>query len=174
MSDSSSKTVDMAVTRKNARHDMITGIVLLAFAVFMFVASFDIPLDDEEALGPQFFPQSICILLGLISSIFIAQGLKGKSAPGDNSQFELSDFIRVVIPLAILAGAYLWLLVLFGFLIATTLALYIAFLLFNVKGIKLLIFPPIIAVVFYLAFFVLLGIFEPPAQIFSLSQLWAS
>ena len=62
---------------ERARH-VIVGLALIAIAGFFHYSSFSISLDfvDEEGMGPQFFPQAICIALALFR-------LREQAAPGN-------------------------------------------------------------------------------------------
>ncbi|WP_165839987.1 tripartite tricarboxylate transporter TctB family protein [Motiliproteus coralliicola] len=162
-----------AKTRRTARHDLIAGLVLIALSLFLFSASFDIPMEsDDDGIGPRFFPQSICMLLAALGLVMALQGARKKSAPGDNSIFYGEVFVAKVLPLAVLSFVYLWLFVQFGYLLSTLVALYAAFLLFGVRGKGLVLMPPLMTVLFYYLFFGLMGVFEPPAEIFNLTDLF--
>lgn len=173
MTESLSKAND-EVVRRNARHELVVGLVLLGLALFMYFSANAITLDEDEAgLGPRFFPQMICIAMGAIGLVLAVQGARGRCAPGDSSEFSFGEFLTIALPLTLISIAYLWLFNAFGYLVSTVITLYVAFIFFGVRGLKLLILPPIVAGVFYVAFFHLLGIFEPPAQIFDIKTLFS-
>ena len=61
--------------RATARHDLATGLAIVALAVFLFVESLGIPVDPEDAgLGSRFFPQSICGLMAVLGAILAFNG----------------------------------------------------------------------------------------------------
>ncbi|MGY0217156.1 tripartite tricarboxylate transporter TctB family protein [Endozoicomonadaceae bacterium StTr2] len=155
-----------------ARHNLVTGLVLVALAAFLFNASLDIPLDDSgDGIGPRFFPQAICLLLGILGGIMAFQGNMKQIAPGDLSIFEAGVFTRKVLPLVLVCAVYLWLFSLFGYVLSTAVALIIACYLFGVRGRALAILPILLSFVFYYLFFGLMGVFEPPADLFNIMDL---
>lgn len=153
--------------RSTARHDLATGLAIVALAVFLFIESLGIPVDAEDAgLSSRFFPQSICGLMAVLGAILAFNGARGQSAPDDKTTFKSNIFISKVLPLSVLSFAYVWLFQLFGYTTATLITLYIASYLFGVRGRALLILSPIMSLLFYYLFFGLMGVFEPPAEIF--------
>ncbi|WP_027856514.1 tripartite tricarboxylate transporter TctB family protein [Marinobacterium jannaschii] len=153
--------------RMTARHDLATGLVIVALAIFLFVESLSIPVDPEEpGLSSRFFPQSICGLMALLGTILAFNGARGRAAPDDKTTFAGSVFVRKVLPLSALSFAYVWLFQLFGYTTATLITLYIASYLFGVRGKALALLSPIMSLLFYYLFFGLMGVFEPPAEIF--------
>lgn len=157
-------------SRSNAHHDLITGLVLAGLALFMFMAAGDIPLDeDEEGLGPRFFPKAICLCLGGLGLLMVAQFFGKQKSDANNSIFDAREFFTIACPLVLISMAYLWLFTAFGYWISTTLALYAGFFFFGVRGHALVWIPIIVASIFYVLFFQLMGIFEPPSSIWQFS-----
>ncbi|MBN3560823.1 tripartite tricarboxylate transporter TctB family protein [Aliamphritea spongicola] len=157
------------------RADLVTGLVIMALAAFFFNETFAIPFDPEEGdISPRFFPQSICLMLGLLGGILAFQGGRGITAPDDNCSFDMQDFLFKVLPLSVLSFVYVWLFQGFGYILATIVTLAIACYLFGVRGLRLLILPPVVSVIFYYLFFGLMGVFEPPAEIFDLLAIFRS
>lgn len=155
------------VARKTARHDLGTGLALVALAAFLFVESFGIPVEPDDAgLSARFFPQSICGLMAVIGAILAFNGARGQAAPDDKTTFNHTIFVAKVLPLAVLSFVYVWLFKLFGYTTATLITLYIASYLFGVRGKPLMLLSPIMSLLTYYLFFGLMGVFEPPAQIF--------
>ncbi|MBE9398953.1 tripartite tricarboxylate transporter TctB family protein [Pontibacterium sp. N1Y112] len=153
--------------RKTARHDLATGLAILALAGFLFIESLDIPVDLEDAgLSARFFPQAICGLMAVLGAILAFNGARGQSAPDDKTTFDGKIFISKVLPLSVLSFAYVWLFQLFGYTTATLITVYIGSYLFGVRGKAFLLLSPIMSLLFYYLFFGLMGVFEPPAEIF--------
>ena len=54
-----------------SRKDQLSGLVFLAFSIFVYAASFSIKMSKADSLGPQFFPRVVSILMGVLSVIQI-------------------------------------------------------------------------------------------------------
>ncbi len=157
------------VTRATARHDLIVGLFLVALAGFLYVASFDIPPGyDDEAVGPRFVPQAICLLLGSIGAVIAFQGARGRPAPNDRTQFSGNRFLVDVAPLSLLSFVYVGLFYLLGYWLATVLLIIAGGFLFGIRGKALIIMPLIAGSVFYYLFFKLMRVFEPPAKLLNI------
>lgn len=171
MSVSAKKTED-DVARATARHDLAAGACLLIVSAVLFYASFDVPAGyDDEAVGPRFVPQAICLLLGTIGLVMAVQGLRGQPAPGDRTRFSGARFLQDVAPLSFVSFVYVGLFYLFGYWLATVLLILGGSLLFGVRGKALIIMPLIAGSVFYYLFFKIMRVFEPPAKLFNVLDL---
>lgn len=157
------------MAQRTARHNLIAGLVLAVIAAFLYWRSFAISLDfvDEEGIGPRFFPQAICIALGMLGLLMGWNGLRGQVAPADRSSFEAARFWRDAIPLFVLALAFIWCFQAFGYFTATLILIAVGLLVFAVRGRALLLMPPIAATVLYLIFFRIMRVYEPSATIFN-------
>lgn len=49
------------------KKDLLSGIVFLAFAVFVYAGSFSIKQTTSDVLGSRFFPQVVAVLIGILS-----------------------------------------------------------------------------------------------------------
>ena len=54
-----------------SRKDQLAGIVCLAFSIFVYAASYSIKMTKADSLGPQFFPQIVSIVMGILSLVLI-------------------------------------------------------------------------------------------------------
>ena len=54
-----------------SRKDQLSGIVFLAFSIFVYAASFSIKTSKADALGPQFFPRIVSAIMGVLAVIQI-------------------------------------------------------------------------------------------------------
>lgn len=159
--------------KRSARYDMIAGLALVGLAIFLLIASFDIPVEfGDSGIGPRSFPQAICGLIILIGMVLVVQGARGRIAPGDESSLEIMTFIKVVLPLVLLSFVYVLLFKLFGYVSSTLVILYAACFHFGVRGKALLILPLVVSAAFYYLFFGLMGVFEPPATLFNFIDLF--
>ena len=52
---------------KEKRNDIYSSIVLIIFAVFLFVGSWWIPPTTSDILGSRFFPRAIAVVIGCLS-----------------------------------------------------------------------------------------------------------
>lgn len=159
--------VQIEVTRKTARHNVFAGLALVVLAAFFFWKSFDISLDfvDEEGIGPRFFPQGICVALGLIGVTMVIFGLRVQVAPADKSSFDTKRFFADAVPLFALGLAFVWMFGAFGYVTACFVLLLVAAVIFAVRGPALILLPVCATVVLYLLFFKLMTVFEPAATI---------
>ena len=158
-----------ADTSRKHRADLVTGLVIFAIAAFFYNETFEIPVaPDEEDLSSRFFPQSICIILGALGALLVIQSIRGIQAPEDNTSFDMQDLLIRVLPLSLLSFLYVWLFKGFGYIPATLVLLYAGCFLFRVRGLQLVMLPPFATLLFYYLFFSLMGVFEPPAEIFDL------
>lgn len=159
--------VQIEVARRTARHNIFAGLALIALAAFFFWKSFNISLDfvDEEGIGPRFFPQAICVVLGLIGAVMIVFGLREQVAPADKTSFEAKRFFADAVPLFLLGLLFVWMFGAFGYVVACFVLLLIALMIFAVRGPALILLPACATVVLYLLFFKLMTVFEPSATI---------
>ncbi|WP_170423806.1 tripartite tricarboxylate transporter TctB family protein [Ruegeria arenilitoris] len=164
-----STEIDIEVVRKTARHNIFAGLALGALAAFFFWKSFAISLDfvDEEGIGPRFFPQSICLALGLIGATMVVFGLREQIAPADKSTFDAKRFFADAVPLFLLGLAFVWMFGAFGYVTACFVLLLVAAVLFAVRGPALILLPVCATAALYLLFFKVMTVFEPAATIFN-------
>lgn len=155
------------VARRTARHNIFSGIALGGLAAFFYWKSYAISLDfvDEEGIGPRFFPQAICIALGLIGAALVTFGLRGDTAPADKSTFDARRFFSDAVPLFVSGLAFVWLFGVFGYVVACLVLLLASAVLFGVRGQALVLLPVGATAVLYLLFFKLMNVFEPEATI---------
>ncbi len=160
------------VTRATARHDLVVGLFMAALAAFLYYATLDIPPGyDDEAVGPRFVPQAICILLGAIGAIIALQGLRGMPAPNAPTRFSSARFWVDVAPLSFISFVYVGMFALFGYWLSTAVLIFAGCILFGVRSRALVFLPLIAASLFYYIFFKLMRVFEPPAKLFNILDL---
>lgn len=129
-------------------NDLITGTILLALSIVMFVATFNIEALTDSRVGADFMPKIIAILIAIMSIPVIVNGFKGKkivksdekSAVSDDGEASISEakedtgnetsYISLVLTI-ILLFVYLFLIPIIGFLIATSAYLIVQMLLFS-------------------------------------------
>ncbi|MDF2886877.1 MAG: conserved rane protein of unknown function [Lacrimispora sp.] len=64
----------MIVSEK--KKNVYAGIVLLLFAIFIYVVSFWIPESKSDILGSRFFPRCTAILMGILSGILTLSSIE--------------------------------------------------------------------------------------------------
>lgn len=158
-----------------ARIDLAISAVVTAFALLVWWGT--VQIDTEAGLfeGPRLLPSivgtgllmlSAGLAVHAVSRMAVGAAVRGRADPVD-----LRGFVRVSAPLLVLLFSYVALLNGFGYLLATVLAAPAAFLLFGNRGpLQVLVLPIMLAVLFYVLFFHLLGMFDPPGTVLDLSQ----
>ena len=103
--------------------DGIAGLVLLGISLVLVVQSLSLPHLPIVPVGPGFYPRIVLVGLALASALLVVQDfLKGRAAtPALPAQPPVRRNYRIVVVAFAIVGAYVWLLPLLGFRIATTL-----------------------------------------------------
>jgi putative tricarboxylic transport membrane protein len=108
--------------------DGIAGLVLLGISLVLVVQSLSLPHLPIVPIGPGFYPRIVLVALALASALLVAQDvLKARRAAppvADSAQPPARRNYRIVVTAFAIVGAYVWLLPLLGFRIAT--ALFVA------------------------------------------------
>ncbi|WP_187399202.1 tripartite tricarboxylate transporter TctB family protein [Bradyrhizobium paxllaeri] len=94
--------------------------ILLAVSLFLLVKSFQLPSLPIVPVGPGFYPAIVLSLMAAASALLVVQDLLKRRAPADAGDAPRRNYRLVVIAFAIV-GAYVALLPLLGFRIATVL-----------------------------------------------------
>jgi putative tricarboxylic transport membrane protein len=102
--------------------DGIAGLVLLATSLFLLVKSFQLPSLPIVPVGPGFYPSIVLSFMATASALLVLQDLLKRRAPVIASAGDAPrrNYRLVVIAFAIV-GAYVVLLPLLGFRVATVL-----------------------------------------------------
>lgn len=145
--------------------DIIASIFIIAVAVLVFVLSFSIEQFEVSGVGAQFLPQVVSILFLLLGVILLKDGLKKSKTITitDKDKNSLADINAVMYTLVLLI-VYVALLNSVGYLIMTTVYLFLQFIIVSSKDkINLVLFGILSVVVslstyylFLLAFNVIL------------------
>lgn len=157
-----------------ARIDLAISVAIAAFGAAVWWGTLRIDTSAGLLEGPRLLPTLVASGLVVLSAglaVHAAGRLLARSPDGDGSSTaEWSGFIRVAAPLLALVFVYVALLNGFGYLLATALTAPTAFLLFGNRGWQQVVVLPVgLAVLFYVLFFQLLGMFDPPGAVFDLS-----
>ncbi|MDE5453145.1 hypothetical protein GWE18_09755 [Bradyrhizobium sp. CSA112] len=100
--------------------DGIAGLVLLAISLILLVKSFQLPSLPIVPVGPGFYPAIVLSLMAAASALLVLQDLLRRRAPAGVGDAPRRNYRLVVIAFAIV-GAYVVLLPLLGFRVATVL-----------------------------------------------------
>jgi putative tricarboxylic transport membrane protein len=100
--------------------DGITGLILLAISLFLLVKSYQLPSLPIVPVGPGFYPTIVLSFMAAASALLVLQDLLKGRAPAGAGAAPRRNYRLVVIAFAIV-GAYVVLLPLLGFRIATVL-----------------------------------------------------
>ncbi|MCA6116660.1 tripartite tricarboxylate transporter TctB family protein [Bradyrhizobium sp. WSM 1738] len=100
--------------------DGIAGLILLAISLFLLVKSFQLPSLPIVPVGPGFYPAIVLSLMATASALLVLQDLLKRRAPAGAVAAPRRNYRRVLIAFAIV-GAYVVLLPLLGFRVATAL-----------------------------------------------------
>jgi hypothetical protein len=101
--------------------DGITGLILLAVSLFLLVKSFQLPSLPIVPVGPGFYPAIVLSFMAAASALLVLQDiLKRRPVAAGTGDVPRRNYRVVVIAFAIV-GAYVMLLPLFGFRLATVL-----------------------------------------------------
>ncbi len=157
-----------------AMPDLWTGLVLIAVALALLIASFDIRVDEAGLVGPRAVPQAVCVLLliaGAALSIASARRAGQVRAPEPSARAEPSIPWRALL-LAALGLAFVPLFGAFGYLGATGLVTAATLALFGVRrSVVLVCTAAVAAVVWHLAFVELMDVFAPAGRVFDAARL---
>lgn len=140
--------------------DIIAGIFLLLLAVLVFIYSFSVKVFIPIDIGSGFFPRLVAVMLAVVSLPIIGGGLR-RYAREKGSPFSV-PYVNVfgVTASTICMGAYIALLDVLGFFIASVLYLFAQFSVLAVNdrknmiriGILSLVIPVFVYVVFVYGF----------------------
>ena len=163
----------------SARNNFISGLVMLAVTLVFFIQVFRIEEDPfGHGMDPDTFPFSVCItLLTLTVGFVISSFFSMRKEDAEQLQFELLSifgrkiinlphelnlFVGWVLPMSIIAFAYLGLMNLFQYLLPSIFCISATLALFGNRGVKwLVVIPTISMTIYYIIFFGVLRLSEP-------------
>jgi uncharacterized BrkB/YihY/UPF0761 family membrane protein len=99
------------------RVNVITGVVLLALAAFCIIYSLGMPLFDKYSPGPGLFPLLLGVIMALLSSSLIWEGIRAKTDKAHKFTNKKGMTQAAVLILGL--GVFAFLIPLLGYLIAT-------------------------------------------------------
>ncbi len=148
-----------------ARSDFISALVLLAFTAIFYVAALEIE-EDPFGVGmePFVFPLAVCYVLGALTLLLLLVTARSAFQQGVfvGGNREIRLFFGWVLPMAVIAFAYLGLINLFQYLLPTAITLSATLAIFGNRGVKWLVTIPVMAsLVYYVIFFGIFRLLEP-------------
>ncbi|MCD8169681.1 MAG: tripartite tricarboxylate transporter TctB family protein [Clostridiales bacterium] len=103
------------------KKEILSGVIFFLIAVALYAGSYAIVVTTNDAMGPQFFPRTVAVIMGLLAGVQVAGGLKKeKKEQGDEGMGGFNA--RAAATIAILF-AYALLVQTVGFIIMTALYL---------------------------------------------------
>lgn len=91
-----------------SRKDQLSGLVFLAFSIFLYAGSYAIKMSKADTLGPQFFPRIVAIVMGVLSVIQLfgstCKNLKEKGQKVEKKPFTFN--YPLLLSIALLLGYY--------------------------------------------------------------------
>lgn len=91
-----------------SRKDQLSGLVFLAFSIFLYAGSYAIKMSKADSLGPQFFPRIVAIVMGVLSVIQIfgstRKNLKEKGKKVEKKPFTFN--LPLLLSIVLLVGYY--------------------------------------------------------------------
>ena len=103
------------------KKEILSGVIFFLIAVALYAGSYAIVVTTNDAMGPQFFPRTVAVIMGLLAVVQVAGGLKKeKTEQGDEGTGGFNA--RAAATIAILF-AYALLVQTVGFIIMTALYL---------------------------------------------------
>jgi putative tricarboxylic transport membrane protein len=100
------------------RSNIAVAAILLALAVYIFLAASALPFGTARVPQTAFFPKLLAALLAILSLVLLAQALAGTKAPFDSNKIGTAGWIRIGATLGTLAG-FAFVLERLGFLLTT-------------------------------------------------------
>ena len=103
------------------KKEILSGVIFFLIAVALYAGSYAIVVTTNDAMGPQFFPRTVAVIMGLLAVVQVAGGLKKENKDqGDEGTGGFNA--RAAATIAILF-AYALLVQTVGFIIMTALYL---------------------------------------------------
>jgi hypothetical protein len=159
-----------------ARNDALAGVLILLVTGAFASVTGDIYVDP---LDPGFssvdFPIMILTLLTAFSVWLIAKSIPELSRSGWKlyEPHEATPLLKYSMPMALAGGAYIALMVMFQYPLPTLAATVVALAIFGNRGWQRLLAIPLAATLaYYVLFYALLGLHEPPGTVWAYGTRW--
>lgn len=161
---------------RSARNDAIAGLMVLAVVAVFGPVTTDIFVDPRDpGFSSQDFPIGVLSLMTILALALCARAVVHLAKSGWRlyEAGEAEPLLRFLIPIVILGFFYVWLLEQFQYLLPTFFALSASLAIFgNRGGVRLLVVPAVVTVLFYILFYGVFGLNEPPGNILTYENGW--
>lgn len=161
------------------RVNLAISTVVALVGIFMWWGVVNFDTEDALFEGARLLPSIVGTGLILLAGVLLVSGTEEAEIEKEPTKIDEPDdygwrgLNTVAVPLTAIVLIYVGLLSGFGYLIATILISVAFFKLFGNQGIKYgLTFPIVTAIVFYILFFNVLGLFDPPGEILDMSEIF--
>jgi putative tricarboxylic transport membrane protein len=104
--------------------DGVAGLVLFGISLALLVQAFQLPSLPIVPVGPGFYPGIVLVLMAVMSALLVVQDLGRRPEPADTAAPRPMRNYRLVVTAFAIVAAYIFLLPLLGFRLAT--ALFVA------------------------------------------------
>lgn len=156
---------------RSARNDAIAGLMVLAVVAVFGLKTPEIFVDPRDpGFTSKDFPIGVLVLMGLLAFGLCARAFIHLAASGWKvyEAGEAQPLLQYLIPIGLLGFVYVWLLEQFQYLLPTFVVLSASLAIFGNRGaMRLLVVPAIVAAIFYVVFYGIFGLNEPPGEILS-------
>ncbi|RGZ01177.1 tripartite tricarboxylate transporter TctB family protein [Clostridium sp. AM58-1XD] len=106
------------------KRDIASGIVFFLLAVALYAGSYSIVVTTTDAMGPQFFPRTVAVMMGVLAAAQIVLNVRKPEMEGEKGEADTGGFnIRSITTIAILF-LYAVLVQKVGFVVMTMLYLF--------------------------------------------------
>ena len=159
-----------------ARNDAIAGLIVLAVVAVFAPVTTQIFVDPRDpGFSAQDFPIGVLTLMTVLALVLLGRAFVRLSQSGWTlyETGEAEPFIRYLLPMAVLGFFYVWLLEMFQYVLPTFFALAASMAIFGNRGVaRLVVIPAIVTVIFYVLFYGIFGLDEPPGVILTYENRW--
>jgi putative tricarboxylic transport membrane protein len=104
--------------------DGVAGLVLFGISLALLVQAFQLPSLPIVPVGPGFYPGIVLVFMAVMSALLVVQDLGRRPEPADTAAPRPMRNYRLVVTAFAIVAAYIFLLPLLGFRLAT--ALFVA------------------------------------------------
>lgn len=161
---------------RSARNDAIAGLLMLAIVVVFGSVTSQIFVDPRDpGFGSRDFPIGILTATTILALALCARAVVHLARNGWRlyEAGEADLLIRYLVPIVLLGFLYVWLLEQFQYLLPTFFTLIASMALFGNRGVgRLIVVPVVVTVIFYVFFYGVFGLNEPPGEILSYENNW--
>ena len=161
---------------KSVRNDAAAGLMVLGVAAVFGLVTSEIFVDPRDpGFGAQDFPIMVLTLMTILALVLSASAITHLSKNGWRfyEAGEAGPILRYLAPILSLGFLYVWLLEQFQYAAPTFFALTASMAIFGNRGkTRLIIIPATVTVIFYVLFYGVFGLNEPPGEILSYENDW--